>query len=377
MPPLPEEVLGHVFSTINSLDASMPSGLRLAAVGRQWRRLALKTPALWTTVVVTHDKQPDLLQELVLRSASLSLDVEIRLEAFRYRFDTAYTKQLDILVAEIHRWRSLAVYTTNPVLRTIRNHIQGVLMPLLQHLRVVQTDTGQVQHLGPFLFDPGVFCTLHLERTMIYAEDCTMLAGLSRVQLTESSLAMLDENKLLSLSQPTGSNDPREPSIIALEEIYIDGSNPTPDGLPYCPSFSSQHITTVSLSRLVAPSMDTVQALSRFYGAVLGSPVLQSVVIADIHGHALTMLFSVIRNTQFPKLRLLVLSEVDMTRASVDDGFLAAFAAGVEHLFLRDRELLEIRELSLRLIQRGAIWRSYQEDGEMKSFEYLLPSFMP
>ncbi|KAJ7061178.1 hypothetical protein C8F01DRAFT_1139102 [Mycena amicta] len=330
----PDEVITRIFSFTLIPESSHHAGLRVAGVTPRWRQLALNTPFLWNKLLLSHDREPSVLQEIITRSQSLPLEVEIRLEAFRFRFQTEYTESLDILVSQIHRWRSFTVFATNPVLHTIRNRIQGVTMPLLEHLQLVQTDNGQIQHLGPLVFDSTVFRSLHLERTMIYAEDCTMLAGITYMKLIESSLAMLDENKLLSLEYPGATTHPRAPSMTRLEHIHLDSTNPTgtTDGLPYSPAFDPANITSVSLFRLVAPSFDGVQALSRFYGVVLRSPSLRILSIADIHGHALVMLLPVIRSLRFPPLQRLSFTEIDTD--GIDDRVVDAFAAGVTELVL-------------------------------------------
>ncbi|KAF7300086.1 F-box domain-containing protein [Mycena kentingensis (nom. inval.)] len=324
---IPDEVVLRVFSFTTA------SGITLSALTQRWRQLALATPVLWQNLCIKHDRDPAVLSRLVSRTGTVPLDIEIRLEAFRYRFCTDYAKSLELLVAEIARWRSLRVFATNPVLHTIRNRIASVPMPQLEHLELVQTDTGQVQHMGPFILEGDVFRSLVLERTTIFAGDATMLVGLRRIRLVGSSLAMVDENKLLSLEHPASTPDPRPPSMAVLEEIALDGTNPAPDGLSFSPSFSPTNITTVSLARLVAPSLDIVQALSRFYGAVLSSPALRRLSISDIHGHALVMLLSVVRSRQFPALERLEFTDIDT--AGINDGVVHAFADGVDELILR------------------------------------------
>ncbi|KAJ7866504.1 hypothetical protein B0H13DRAFT_1072545 [Mycena leptocephala] len=347
-----DEVLCRIFGYIQaSGDFSHPE-LLIASVTHHWREIALKIPSLWTTVRVNHDREIGVLADILLRSQNLPLSIYIRLDAFRYRFFTEYIEAIDILMPHVARWRLLSITATNPVLHHIRNRIQVMPMPALEHFELVQCDTGLIHHLGPFIFEPSVFHSLRLERTMMYAADASMLAGLKYIELKESSLAMLDENRLLSLEYPT--LEPRAPSMVSLQHLVLDASSPATDGLPYSPAFSASHLTSVSLSRLAAPSMDLVQALSRMYGTALSAPALRHLAIADIHGHALVMLLSVLRSIAFPPLERLALESIDTS--GIDDRVMSAFAAGVAELILAR---LEPAPLLGRLVD-PAVWPMLQ-----------------
>jgi hypothetical protein len=164
---------------------------------------------------------------------------------------------------------------------------------------------------------------------MMYAADSSFLAGLRSVELVESSLAMLDERKLLSSEYPT--KEPRPPSMVSLGRLVVDASNPVRQGPAYSPAFSNLHLISVTFARLEAPSMDLVQALSHLYGTALASPVLRTLEIGDIQGHALVMLLAVIRNRQFRTLETLSLTAIDLS--GIDTKFMDAFSV-VTHLHL-------------------------------------------
>ncbi|KAJ7139270.1 hypothetical protein C8R44DRAFT_867436 [Mycena epipterygia] len=326
----PDEVLSRIFGFLQSSDTAIHPEFLVASITRHWREVAIGIPSLWTTIRVNHDRQISALGDILLRSKALPLNIYIRLDAFRYRFFTEYLEAIDALVPHISRWRSLSIIATNPVLHNIRNRIQRLPMPTLEHFELVQADTGRVQHLGPFVFEPSVFHSLRLERAMMYAADASLLAGLTHLELVEASLAMLDEHKILSLEYPT--LEPRAPSMTALQHLFLDASNPAADGLPFSPAFSAAHLTSVTLSRLAAPSMDLVQALSHVYHTALAAPALRRLAIVDIHGHALVMLLAVVRATRFPPLERLSLSSIDPE--GIDDRVVLAFTGGVEELVL-------------------------------------------
>ncbi|KAF7367021.1 F-box domain-containing protein [Mycena sanguinolenta] len=327
----PDEVLRRIFDCILlSTDVSHPE-LLIASVTHHWREVALKIPSLWTTVRIHHDRHISVLGDYLHRSQNLPLSIYIRLKAFRYRFVSDYMEALDLLIPHVERWRLFSVTATNPVLHLLCTRIYPLSLTGLENLELVQSDKGQIQHLGPFIFNPSIFRTLRLERTMLYPADASLLSGLTIIDLKQSSLAMLDEHKLLSIEYPTP--EPRRPSIKALAHLELDGSNPVTDlGLPYSPAFSATHLTSLTIARLTAPSLDRVQALSRFYGTALSGPALRYLAIEDIAGHALVMLLSVLRTMNFPPLKRFALAGIDT--AGIDDRIMAAFTQGVEELVL-------------------------------------------
>ncbi|KAJ7153939.1 hypothetical protein C8R43DRAFT_1126609 [Mycena crocata] len=348
----PEAVLRRIYDYLRYLDENSRPELTLASMNSHWRQVSISTPLLWTRIRINHDRQISVLGEVLLRSKNLPLGICIHLDAFRYRFCTEYEAAIDLLLPHVERWRSLKIIASNPVLHNIRTRIHRLSLSALEHLELVQSDNGRIQHLGPFLFDPAIFRSLRLERTMIYAADAALLAGLTHIELVQSSLTILDEHKLLSVEYPT--REPRPPSMTALTHLALDGSSPATNGLPYTPAFSTTHLTSVSLARLSAPSMDLVQALAHIFGAALAAPRLRELAVADMHGHALVMLLAVVRATRFPALRRLEVAGVETS--GVDDGLMAAFAGGVAHLVLARVDAQPI----LSRLADPAIWPSLE-----------------
>ncbi|KAJ7838015.1 hypothetical protein B0H14DRAFT_3459798 [Mycena olivaceomarginata] len=193
---------------------------------------------------------------------------------------------IDLLVPHVARWRLLSIIATNPVLHLLTTQIHVLPLTALEHLELVQSDTGHIQHF-----------------------DASLLARLTHMELKESSLAMLDEHKLLSLDYPP--SEARTPSILALQHLVLDASNPVPDrGMPYSPAFSALALL----------------------GTALAAPALHHLTIADIHGHALVMLLSVIRAATFPHLDRLTLASIDTS--GVDERVIGAFTEDVAELVL-------------------------------------------
>ncbi|KAJ7633850.1 hypothetical protein DFH06DRAFT_1437200 [Mycena polygramma] len=138
----PDEVLSHIFGyLIQPSHEVMHLGLAIASVMRHRREVAFRTPFLWTTIRINHDRQMSVLEEILLRSQHLPLDIYIRLEAFRYRFFPEYTQAIDALIPNLARWRLLSVTATNPVLHTIRNRrVRSLPLTALEQLELVSQE---------------------------------------------------------------------------------------------------------------------------------------------------------------------------------------------------------------------------------------------
>ncbi|KAJ7877369.1 hypothetical protein B0H14DRAFT_3436069 [Mycena olivaceomarginata] len=283
-----DEVLRRIFGYIQSSAEVAHPELIIASTTHHWREVALKIPSLWTTVHVNHDRQISVLGDILLRSQNLPLDIYIRLETFKYRFFTDYMEAVNLLIPHVARWRLLSVIAMNPVLHQISARIHHLPMPALEHFELVregeelvliQQRQGGVDELDGG--EPG--------------EEGGVGGVHHRAEMLDFSGIALD---------PT--TEPRAPSMLAVQRIVLDGSHPAYDrGPAYSPAFSPAHLTSLSIARLAAPTMDLVQALSCFYSTALSAPALRTVSIADIHGHALVMLLSVVRAMKFPPLERL------------------------------------------------------------------------
>ncbi|KAJ6557746.1 hypothetical protein B0H19DRAFT_1290845 [Mycena capillaripes] len=138
----------------------------------------------------------------------------------------------------------------------------------------------------------GRSCSLRLERAMVCAPDAPQLACLMRVELVGSSLAVLDENTLSrSSTLPTAPHFPRQqprPRAVALNACLQR------DALAY-----DLHFHSPPHPGLTAPSMDLMQALSRFFGTALTSASALGYImisIADVRSDALVIFLSVLRS---------------------------------------------------------------------------------
>ncbi|TDL21217.1 hypothetical protein BD410DRAFT_804406 [Rickenella mellea] len=96
---LPDEILAIIFEMTRHVNGSQPYpfAVCLSHVSRRFRRIALATPSLWTTIHDTYDDSQ--IQVFISRSGRLDLDIKIRsgwgMESF-----------LEVLKGTTHRWSS-------------------------------------------------------------------------------------------------------------------------------------------------------------------------------------------------------------------------------------------------------------------------------
>ncbi|EJD51069.1 hypothetical protein AURDEDRAFT_121487 [Auricularia subglabra TFB-10046 SS5] len=122
----------------------------LAAVNRQWRALALCTPALWTLIAVPELDDSEYAADFVAyvnlileRSRNLALDLMLCWADCHWNKSEHYGSILDAIGFHVHRWRSLSVIL--PVDTPVE--MLGVLRhpsPLLEALRL--EGSGEESH---------------------------------------------------------------------------------------------------------------------------------------------------------------------------------------------------------------------------------------
>ncbi|KAF8133322.1 hypothetical protein EV363DRAFT_1325929 [Boletus edulis] len=92
--------------------------LAISHVCQHWRNVALSTPSIWTTIVVTPKERPpyEPVSKLLERSKSLPIDITISyddLDKYEDDFELLSDADLEILFAmlipHIHRWRTIKV----------------------------------------------------------------------------------------------------------------------------------------------------------------------------------------------------------------------------------------------------------------------------
>lgn len=138
---IPLEILIQIFESFILLQRDarpLPSNsasIFLSHVTRHWREVVLKTPTLWTKISLSNHSSRVYIQTCLQRSGECGLDICIRPFEKTVAVDELFT----LLIAEVHRWRSLTVDVhtrelCHGILDQLR--IRTLAAPLLQSLDI-------------------------------------------------------------------------------------------------------------------------------------------------------------------------------------------------------------------------------------------------
>lgn len=165
---LPPELLNHVFSFDDCTADTFPTPFAwtVAHVCGYWRRVALNTPRLWSTIVLDlssfhvfrHrlNSRLQLLDTYLVLSKSAPLDFVIALPSPRLDMGVC-NSVLKRLCFHARRWRRAFFFTPTDVLMPWIHLIQGNT-PNLQSLGIgsITKDIGSVMHLESIVVQTGV-----------------------------------------------------------------------------------------------------------------------------------------------------------------------------------------------------------------------------
>lgn len=205
----------------------------LAAVNRQWRAVALRTPTLWTLIAVpnldmeenTADfvKYVDLMLE---RSRNLALDLILCWHNCHWDQSVHYGDILDAIGSRAHRWRSLSL----PLPVDTPEQALGVLrrpMPQLEDVYLTRAAEGGTSLLFPWAedapayipFSPRIRC---LHKTAFFHVPRLPLTGLRHLSFSVDDSVPINaifQHVLLAPSL-------RELHVSCLSTPANDGTNP-------------------------------------------------------------------------------------------------------------------------------------------------------
>ena len=158
---LPYELLAHIFVLGAETDPMLP--VTASHVCRTWRRLALRTPALWRRV--TLDSRLDMWNERIRRAKACSLEVQF-VPWFTYyqrrprddRRDMAAVQwYMHAVTPHIRRWRSLEIvfsdyspYLWNAALSACCSTGKSVQAPLLEELTLLYRNNDDTKEFCLF-----------------------------------------------------------------------------------------------------------------------------------------------------------------------------------------------------------------------------------
>jgi len=336
---LSKGVLREIFSALFA-ESENVSGLIISSVCRNWREVALGMPSIWTNISLRAARHPRILEQIL--SWSTHYHIDVRIDFNRQIFSTCdaeapdFRDTFEAIVVHIKRLRRLAITARNPIIHAIVKHLKNRTMPKLEHLELIQCDTGPVSFFGPFLVNSDAFTSLRLVRTAATFGDASLLRGLRTLDLVESSGRFLDQSAHINHSFPV---IPPLPCMYKLSrlsitdtELFVNANNPL---VSIKPAFIVSLLTHLTMSRIkVASSPDSMAAFIRLFNMTYNSG-LEELCLDNIHDHALEILQQMIGAPypKYPRLKSLTLSSLPIRDLRRE--FYLAFPA-VETLTLRE-----------------------------------------
>ncbi|KAF8628038.1 hypothetical protein AX15_004153 [Amanita polypyramis BW_CC] len=341
----PNEILYMIFGYFSRLSSSgrgqVPPIVLLSHISRLWRHVAFSVPALWDRLHVYSVRHPDVLRAVLARSLRRSLSIRIELpKTIFWSGDEIpeFDETCRVLVEQLPRIRSLSITARNFTLRRFTDKVLvNTSLPHLQHLELVSCLDSSLAVLGPFNFNPHVFVSLRIERTMIQVKDGGCLSGLQSLIIWEAPLTYLDERKIPSFTYPlTPMNwyaDSPPPSLSHLVslKIHMPLLHPVPgrtaapimnshglpiQPLPFAPSFREDILRSVTLSSLSLSKMAyhaeaTSDALARLF-FIISIAELVELNLIDLRDQAAEGFLQAlsIHHCRFSHLRVLRLDAV-------------------------------------------------------------------
>lgn len=230
---LPDELLSVIFELCSPQPVSDPASnfsplcpplpsqapLLLAQICREWRRVAVSTARLWSSIVseLGSTPQESLASTWLLRSASCPL--RISLASSDFGSGLGYDADDHPLLQHSRRWQE-ADFSITPCQYRGLGSIKGQL-PMLQKLRI--TGFGRFQLVNVFACAPRL-------RNIFLEMEPSFIAGLPWDQITECTLSVSVGGCLDALRQMTRLVSCRLQRCIKLE-----------DGTPISPVVSHLH----------------------------------------------------------------------------------------------------------------------------------------
>lgn len=322
---LPTEVLCKIFDHF-----SRQSGCRqvqpiilLSHVSRHWRDVILIDPTLWDHLDLNSYRGSDMLRTFLARSNQRSLSVKI--DWPKTIFWTAeelpeFNDTCRALSEQLPRISKLSITGRNYTLREFTDKVlvNAVTLPHLQHLELVSCFDLAPMLLGPFSFNPDVFSSLVIIRTLVWVTNGKGLAGVRRLVLRKARLSCLDQRKIPSTAPLVNpamlcTHLPPKPSFSSLTDLEIHAPLVLPvpghpaqpilnaysgeivPPLPFAPSFRSDVLRSVTLSSLSLSMVDsygtmsaaTSEMLARLF-YIISDAELQELHLIDLRDQAIT-----------------------------------------------------------------------------------------
>ncbi|KAI0635464.1 hypothetical protein C8Q77DRAFT_708161 [Trametes polyzona] len=172
---LPTELLAAVFSSLRRI-ARTPPWVRVLLVCRRWHEVACSSPTLWVNLVCNNRCTIEVLQILLLRSASLGLTLSLDLHM------TDVGGMLGALQVHVGRLQSLTLQFWPAQLDEVARHLQAVSRAIVTLALHCLTDQAPV-----FPYDPDSFPSVRtLRATQVLPRPRhSVPGGITRLELIQ------------------------------------------------------------------------------------------------------------------------------------------------------------------------------------------------
>ncbi|KAF8347497.1 hypothetical protein F5887DRAFT_1072484 [Amanita rubescens] len=347
---LPTEIIRRIFDLSSRLSSSgrrqVQQIILVSHVSRHWRDVTLIAPTLWDHIDLNSYRRPDILRTFLARSNQRSLSIRIDWPKTIFWSSEELPEFSDTcraLAEQLPRISKLSITGRNSTLRdfTLKVLVE-VALPHLQHLELVSCTDLSPMLLGPFRFNPAVFSSLSITRTMVCVADGGVLAGVRRLVLKNARLSCLDERKIPSTAPPAGLatlyTDLPKPSFSSLTDLEIHAplvhpvpglpaqpivnihSGETFPPLPFAPSFRTDILRSVILSSLSLSMLDygtnseaTPELLARLF-RIVSMAELQELHLIDLRDQAISGFLQTLemQHCRFSYLRVLKFTAVPL-----------------------------------------------------------------
>ncbi|KAG6863827.1 hypothetical protein C0991_002852, partial [Blastosporella zonata] len=312
----------------HELEMKVP--ITLSHVCNRWRAVILNMPSQWTFLEMHNTRYPEIFTDFISRSKRRLFVLTIKLPYL----DTAngsiedqkeFKETFSTLRKNIVRLRGLHVESNNATLFLIFNKLlKRVDFPQLQFLTIHQeAATARRYTLGPLALNPAHFTRLFLKNIMIEC-DAPCLAGLRMIRLINSSGSLLDQTRLIHPKYP---QIPKEPIMMNLNELVVDGTYLIPATGEFTPSFRASSLRSLVLAHISTNTPQTLESVNLLFD-ITYSQRLESLVCVGLDTAAFRVFVRMTMASpepKFPCVRNLVLADVDV--GDVTASFLQSFPA--------------------------------------------------
>lgn len=342
---IPSEILSTIFKLGQAIsreeenegDPEYPEGqgvpfeLLLTQVSSHFRDIAIDTPVLWSSIVVTRTRSPESVATYVARSSGHLLDVRVDLVQ-----DRMTLVMFDTILLHSCRWRWFSLVSSQEVVLEAAGRLRNLHVPALEHLTLC-VEAVDLNAIESNLEPPSPVFTGGAPR-LTFVRLRGMAMHLFVPPLISVTTLHLDQTRPLPMRYTTFKEIITASPVLANLSIYGD----------------MIHVGTESWSSILnAIELPTLRSLRIcgvgglvYSGILLGinATHLRSLVLKDVQEPDLDRFWASPQMMQFPHIISLVFRDVDLSEAMFRNMF-RAFPATISFSFISSFRSFSILKL--------------------------------